>query len=89
MTPASFIAWRERLSLDKKAAAAALGCTRNFIYSMESGSTKIPRYIALACQAISNGLPPMGWQLEKSLDTETEDETGFPNENPPIRPSKD
>ena len=59
MTPASFLAWRLRLGLDKKAAAIALGCSRNYIYSLESGSTKIPLYIALACQALANGLPPM------------------------------
>lgn len=89
MTPASFIAWRARLSLDKKAAAAALGCTRNFIYSMESGRTKIPRYVALACAAIEAGLPAIG---EKTAEQWRDEaiafalKSGFRNVKPPSGP---
>jgi predicted transcriptional regulator len=59
MTASSFIAWRGRLRLSVTAASSALGCSRRAIQSWEMGRTKIPHYIALACQAIANGLPPM------------------------------
>jgi hypothetical protein len=59
MTSASFIAWRERNGFNVVAASRALGCSRRAIQSWEDGKTRIPHYIALACQAISNGLPPM------------------------------
>jgi hypothetical protein len=59
MTPASFLAWRLRLGLDKRAAAIALGCSRNYIYSLEKPGAKIPLYIALAAAAIANGLGPL------------------------------
>ena len=57
-----------------KAAAEALGCSRTSIHAWETGwvirgqhsdgsfrecPVKIPRHIALACQALANGLPPM------------------------------
>jgi len=60
MTAAFFIEWRERHGFTVVAAAASLGCSRRAIQSWEAGKTRIPKYIALACQAISNGLPPMG-----------------------------
>jgi DNA-binding XRE family transcriptional regulator len=59
MTAASFKAWRERLALTATDAARVIGCSRTSIAAWESGRHKIPRYIALACQAIANGLPPM------------------------------
>ena len=59
MTPESFLAWRERMGLNAVQAAAAIGCTRDTIRRYERGGTPIPRYIALACRAIANGLAPM------------------------------
>ena len=59
MTPASLIAWRERLHLTVVAASAALCCGRRSIQSWEAGRTTIPRYIALACAAIAQGIPPV------------------------------
>jgi hypothetical protein len=61
MTPSSFHAWRLRLYGPRgvKAAAEALGCSRTSVRAWESGQHKIPFYIALACQALANGLPPM------------------------------
>jgi len=59
MTPAAFIAWRQRLGLSVRAAAKALGCSRNAIDRWEKGQTPIPRYVALACQALINNLPPV------------------------------
>jgi DNA-binding XRE family transcriptional regulator len=60
LTAATFKAWRERLGMTATDAARAIGCSRTSIGAWESGRNKIPRYIALACQAIANGLPPMG-----------------------------
>jgi len=61
MTPASFKAWRERLYGPRgvRAAAEALGCSRTSIHAWETGRHEVPRYIALACQALANGLVPM------------------------------
>ena len=59
MTPASFIAWRDRNGFNVVAASRALGCSRRAIQSWEAGKTRIPRYVALACAAISFNLPPM------------------------------
>jgi len=60
MTPASFLAWRIRLYGPRgvKAAADALGCSRTSIRAWETGAHKIPRYIALACAALSWELRP-------------------------------
>jgi hypothetical protein len=49
--------------LNKSAAAEALGCTRDMLRHMldPDGPYRdkgLPRYIALACAAISFGLPP-------------------------------
>lgn len=61
MTPEAFRAWRVRLYGERgqKAAAEALGCSRVTIRAYERGSVAIPRYFALACQALVNGLPPV------------------------------
>jgi transcriptional regulator with XRE-family HTH domain len=59
MTPTSFLAWRLRLGLTVKATSEALGCSRTSVHAWEKGRHEIPRYIALACQALANGLPPM------------------------------
>jgi len=64
MSPASLAAWRKRLGLNKTEAAAALGLSRNAYSAYEAGRwagrlRPIPIYIALACQALANGLPPM------------------------------
>jgi hypothetical protein len=63
LTPASFKAWRERLYGPRsfRIAADALGCSRTSIRAWEAGTHKIPLYIALACQALANGLPPMSY----------------------------
>jgi len=60
MTGDELAAWRQRLRLNVGQAAAALGCGRNSITRWESGAAEIPRYIALACAAIAQGLPPIG-----------------------------
>lgn len=59
MTASAFTAWLERMKFKNKEAAALLGCGINQITRYARGKAKIPRYIALACAAISYGLPPM------------------------------
>jgi transcriptional regulator with XRE-family HTH domain len=58
MTAASLTAWRKRLGWSKAEAARRLGCSKNSILAWENGQA-VPLYIALACQALANGLPPM------------------------------
>ena len=60
MTPASFLAWRNRLALTQQQAAEALGCSTRIIRAWEAGqmhgaSRAIPRHIELACWAIEHG----------------------------------
>jgi DNA-binding transcriptional regulator YiaG len=55
MQAADLIAWRKRMKLSAAAAARELGCSRTSLKSWESGATRIPRYIGLACSALSNG----------------------------------
>ena len=59
MNPISLTAWRNRLGLNKTEAASALGLSRNAYAGYETGITRIPLYIALACAALSYGLPPI------------------------------
>lgn len=58
MTPASFIAWRERLHLNRVEASAVLGVSRETIRKYETGKHPIPHYIALACAAVALGIDP-------------------------------
>lgn len=60
MTGAELTEWRKRMKLTKVAAAAALGLGRNSIPRFESGEYPVPKTVALACAAISFGLPPYG-----------------------------
>jgi len=59
MSPKSLASWRERLGFNKAAASRALGISRNTLDAYEAGRYPIPLYIALACAAVANGLPPM------------------------------
>jgi DNA-binding XRE family transcriptional regulator len=59
MTATSLIEWRERLGLNKSEAALRLGVSRRAYGAYEAGENRIPLYIALACAAVANGLPPM------------------------------
>jgi transcriptional regulator with XRE-family HTH domain len=63
MTPAAFVAWRERLHLSQAAAASLLGCGRRSIQLWENATNEIPKYIALACMAVALGItaPPADW----------------------------
>jgi DNA-binding XRE family transcriptional regulator len=59
VTPTSLIAWRTRLGLNKTEAALALGLSRNGYDYYETGRSRIPLHITLACAAIAHGLPPI------------------------------
>ena len=59
MTAKTFAAWMKRHNYNDTTAAEALGCFRHTVRRYREGVTTIPQYIALACQAISNGLGPM------------------------------
>lgn len=52
-------AWRERHNLSQTGAAEALQCSRRAYIEWEAGRRRPPGYIALACAAISAGVPPM------------------------------
>lgn len=60
MSPAQLIAWRERLGWTRIEASRQIGCSQNSITAWEAGRTRIPRYIALACRALANGMRPWG-----------------------------
>jgi len=66
MSPASFRAWRKRLGYSQQRAAEALGISKSSVELYERGSRRddgrpveIPMTVALACSAVSHGLPPM------------------------------
>jgi len=60
MTPTTLKQWRERMNLNKTEAALALGLSPNGYHAYETGWSRIPRYVALACSAIAMNLPPYG-----------------------------
>ena len=62
MTPTDFIDWRKRLGINRAEASRRLGIAPNTVTAYEKGRTEIPRYIALACMALVNGLPPYPWK---------------------------
>jgi len=58
MDAKSFCDWMERMDFNNLEAAAALGISRNTVPTYRKEGA--PLYIALACAALSYGLPPMG-----------------------------
>jgi DNA-binding XRE family transcriptional regulator len=53
MTKEQLFTWRDSMCLSKNRAAKLLGVARNTYAAYESGRHPIPRYIWLACGAIS------------------------------------
>lgn len=47
------------MKLKRYQAADRIGIGRHTYARYEAGEQPIPAYVALACQAIANGLPPM------------------------------
>ena len=58
MTPETFKAWRKRLSLSQREAAARIGISLRQLQNYEAGSAVVPQTVALACAAIAMGAPP-------------------------------
>ena len=61
MSPKQFKKWRKSLSMGQKEAAAMLGLNKRMIQYYEKGErdgkeVKIPKYIRLACYAISKNV---------------------------------
>ena len=54
MTPSTLIAWMTRLGYNKSEAAEALGIARSTLDRYLAGSVNIPKYIELACEALSS-----------------------------------
>lgn len=48
--------WRERMGFSQRDACDALGCARGAWQNWEAGRRPVPRYIALACTALSVGM---------------------------------
>lgn len=59
MTAQDMKLWRKRHKLSLRYAAAEIGCSVNSVIAYERGQN-IPKYIALACAAYSQGIPPLG-----------------------------
>jgi len=55
MTAKEIAAWRKKLGLVQREAAARLGISRRSYQGYEAGA-KIPKAIALACAALAHGL---------------------------------
>ncbi len=58
MTHESFYEHRKRLGLSRAALARQLGMAPRTVKAYETGTSRIPRYIALAIGALLYGLPP-------------------------------
>ena len=58
MTAEAFYNARRRLHMRKGEFAADIGIARETLKAYEEGSSRIPRYIALAIGALLYGLPP-------------------------------
>ena len=61
MQPKAFRRWRKSLGLSQKEAAEALGLKRRVVQYYEKGERDgkkivIPKYVRLACYAVSNGV---------------------------------
>ncbi|MFA4974571.1 MAG: helix-turn-helix transcriptional regulator [bacterium] len=54
-----FELWRCGRKITKLEASRLLGISHNTVAAYEAGA-EVPLYIALACSAISHGIPPMG-----------------------------
>lgn len=59
MTALGFEAFRVRMGWNRSELSAALGMDRKTTARQLEGKSPVPRYIALACAALAQGLPPM------------------------------
>lgn len=65
MTSEDLKQWRSRHQFSLDTASVKLGCSKTTLVAYERGQ-KIPRYIGLACAAISFGLSAIGDVKEPS-----------------------
>lgn len=74
MNPKQFRQWRRSLGLKQKEAADLLGLKKRMIQYYEKGerdgkSVAIPRYVRLACFAISRGIADFDGERTTVLET--------------------
>ena len=62
-------AWREAMGLSQREAVTALGCSRGAFAGWESGESRVPKYIALACAAVALNI-----KAEGGADAEADEE---------------
>ena len=81
MTPEQFRAWRKGLKLKQKEAAELLGLKKRMIQYYETGTregkkVKIPKYIRLACYALSQDIEDFDGISAIALKTSVSSENG-------------
>jgi DNA-binding XRE family transcriptional regulator len=58
MSAAEFKAWRERLGLSQRGAAARLGLSKRTIIRYEKGTHRVNRHVALSCAIAESMVKP-------------------------------
>lgn len=81
VTPEDFKRWRKSLGLSQKEAAHALGLKRRVVQYYEKGqrdgkAVEIPRYIRLACAALTAGFKDFHGPPKAGRDREPEPAEG-------------
>jgi len=81
MSPKQFRQWRRSLGLKQKDAADLLGLKKRMIQYYEKGerngaSVMIPKYVRLACYAVSHGIADFNGDDTVALDDATDDAKG-------------
>jgi transcriptional regulator with XRE-family HTH domain len=64
---AVLLAWQERMGFSQREVCEVLGCSRSAWQDWTSDRSSPPRYIGLACAAVSLGMRPIGSYGEKEI----------------------